>query len=558
MTRQLLERAVGHHRRGEGGAARELYRQVLAREPNQPDALHLLGLLSQQEGDPRRAAELIRRAIARDPRAPEFQRSLAGALLALDDREGAKQALRTALSLRPTDHEVALRLGAMLLEGGNPATALVYLRRAVELRPALAEPRVHLAAAYRRLERWADAEDAIRSALAHAPDDGTAHLVLGDLLTDIERYAEAETAYRRAVALLPDVPETHSNYGRLLERLGRLDESVRAHERALELDPALAGAHWSYGIALLRQGRLREGWGELAWRWRSADFVAHRYAFRQPEWRGEPLAERHILAWGEQGVGDEIMFASCIPDLLDTGARVTLAAAPRLVPLFARSFPAAEVISLGRLETEPPASDFHLSTGDLPRFFRPSVASFPSRAAYLRADPARVAAWRARLAELGPAPTVGISWRSQYMTAGRERSYTTLDEWAPILAVPGVTFVNLQYDDCALALATARDRHGVEIHAWPDIDLKDDFEATAALISALDLVVTVPNSVGELAGALGRPVWRLHRAPGTWTMLGTDRRPWFPSMRVFEANAGDVPGLMAQVAGELGRVGPDR
>jgi hypothetical protein len=148
---------------------------------------------------------------------------------------------------------------------------------------------------------------------------------------------------------------------------------------------------------------------------------------------------------------------------------------------------------------------------------------------------------------------VGISWRSGMMTAQRAKGYAALDQWGELLQTQGAVFVNLQYDNCALALATAEDRFGVRIHQFSDLDLRDDFGATAALISNLDLVVTVGNAVGELAGALGVPVWRLSPSPlPEWTMLGTDRRPWFPSMRVWQAaQLDDWPGLMNRVASEL-------
>jgi hypothetical protein len=334
-----------------------------------------------------------------------------------------------------------------------------------------------------------------------------------------------------------------------------LPESLEQHRKALALAPDLAGAHWSYGIALLRAGRLADGWQEIAWRWQAPGFVGRRYELARPEWRGEPLEGRSILVWGEQGVGDEIMFASCVPDLLATGARVVLACDGRLCSLFGRSFAGAEVVSLAALaESRAPATGFHLPAGDLPRFFRPDLASFPAGAAYLRPDPGLAALWRERVAPLGPGLKVGISWRSQHMTASRAQSYTTLDEWEPILRVPGIRFVNLQYDDCALALASAQDR-GTRVETWSELDLRNDFEGTAALMAALDLVITVPNSVGELAGALGRPTWRLHRSPGTWTMLGTTGRPWFPAMTIFEATgAGGVAELMARVARALAEV----
>ncbi len=587
---RLLQRAVALHQRGSLPEAAELYQQVLGLSGDHPDALHLLGLLAHQAGAPDTAIALIGRAIALDGGAPEFHLNLGNALhamgrsaeaaesfrratrirpdfaqahfnlgnalLALREGPAAAAAYRDALRTAPDLAEAHLNLGALLADCGDLPAAGGHLRRAVELLPDCAQAHLHLGFVLRGLDDWRSAETHLRAALELDPNLADGHLLLGDVLVDLERYPDAEASYRAAIVLLPNSAEAHSNLGRLLEFTGRLDESETEHRRALAIQPEHAGAHWSYAPALLKQGRLPEGWAEFAWRWRAAEFHAARYLFSQPEWRGEPPAGRHMLVWGEQGVGDEIMFASCLPELIATGARVTLACAGRLGSLFARSFPEAAIVDAGVLEGPAmPRADYHIAIGDLPRHFRSTVASFPDRPGYLVPDPARAAFWRDRLATLGPGLRVGLSWRSQLVTAEREKSYTTLPQWAPILRTPGVQLINLQYDDCALALADARDRLGISIRSWPDLDLKNDFEGTAALMAGLDLVVSIPNSVGELAGALGRPTWRLHRGPGSWTMLGTDRRPWFPLMRIFEGDGSrDFGIVIAAVAAALADV----
>jgi hypothetical protein len=250
------------------------------------------------------------------------------------------------------------------------------------------------------------------------------------------------------------------------------------------------------------------------------------------------------------------MFASCVPDLIAAAGHVTVAVTDRLVSLLARSFPQADVIDAQRItppDVEPFAIDYHAALGGLPRYFRPAIASFPTRPNYLVPDGARAQLWRDRLATLGSGLRVGISWRSSMMTELRARGYATLDQWGPLLQTPGVAFVNLQYDECALALATAEDQFGVHVHAWPDLDLRNDFEGAAALISSLDLVITIGNAVGELSGALGVPTWRLSPSPlPEWTMLGTDRRPWFPSMVVRQASCVDGwTEVIDRVAAEL-------
>jgi hypothetical protein len=236
----------------------------------------------------------------------------------------------------------------------------------------------------------------------------------------------------------------------------------------------------------------------------------------------------------EQGIGDEIMLASLYPDLIDAAREVVIECETRLVPLFARSFPKAEVRAQThdemRRET---VHDFDRATaaGSLIRWFRPSLDAFPDRSSFLVPDPGRVTAWQERLAEIGPPPYVGISWRSKIQTAERRLEYTRLDEWAGIFQVPGVTWVNLQYDDCNRELRDAETRFGVQIHRWDWLDLMNDFDEVAALITALDLVVAPFNAVSMLSGGLGVRTVAMGNRFG-WAELNAGRMPWTPSVVV--------------------------
>jgi hypothetical protein len=173
--------------------------------------------------------------------------------------------------------------------------------------------------------------------------------------------------------------------------------------------------------------------------------------------------------------------------------------------------------------------------GSLLRQFRPDLKSFPDRPRYLTPDPARVEHWRAQLAAL-PGPKVGLLWKSLVSNGARHRFFSPFEQWEPVLATPGVTFVNLQYGDCAAEIAEARRVLGVDIWTPPGIDLKKDLDDVAALCCALDLVVGPSNATTCLAGACGAPLW-LVSTPGAWPMLGTDRYPWYPQAKVFRPPA---------------------
>jgi hypothetical protein len=239
-----------------------------------------------------------------------------------------------------------------------------------------------------------------------------------------------------------------------------------------------------------------------------------------------------VLVYREQGVGDEIMFASCYADIIDAARDVVIECDARLTPLFTRSFPRADVRAQTfdgfRRET---MHDFDraIPAGSLMRWFRPTVDSFPDRGAYLVPDETRVAEWRHRLAELGPPPYIGLSWRSKIQTAERRLEYTRLEEWGRVFAVPGVTWVNLQYDECERELHDAETTFGVRIHRWEWLDLLNDFDEIAALVTALDFVVAPFNAVSMLSGALAIPTIAMGNRHG-WSELGTGRLPWLPSL----------------------------
>jgi hypothetical protein len=204
--------------------------------------------------------------------------------------------------------------------------------------------------------------------------------------------------------------------------------------------------------------------------------------------------------------------------------------------LLQRSFPTATVrgwafdLARGGELIDPPDYDRIIPAGSVPRWFRRDIADFPDRTSYLVADPERIAKWKERLGEFGR-PLIGFSWRSIVKTAERRLEYTQLREWGELFAVPGVTWVNLQYDDCERDLVAAERAFGVKIQRWSWLDLKDDFEEVAALMTCLDLVVAPRNAAAMLAGALGVPTVMMGNR-WDWSDLGTDRFPWSPTVEL--------------------------
>jgi hypothetical protein len=257
------------------------------------------------------------------------------------------------------------------------------------------------------------------------------------------------------------------------------------------------------------------------------------------------------------------MFANVLPDVMEAlgpDGKLVLAIEKRLVPLFQRAFPTADVGAHGTFNVETKTVRTTPSVGDMARIdlwaplasllqrFRSSVEAYPNRPSFLAADPKRVAYWREVLAEAPPGPKIGILWKSLKLDGARLRYFSPFDAWRPVLTTPGVTFVNLQYGDSDAEMAEARQRLGVTLWRPPGIDLKNDLDDVAALSCALDIVLGPANATTNIAAACGANVW-LISTPGAWPKLGTDRYPWYPQARVFNAPATDPWGaVMARIA----------
>ncbi|MCM8736304.1 tetratricopeptide repeat protein [Azospirillum sp. A1-3] len=557
---RLLEQAVAAHRAGSFAAAAPLYERVLAHRPRDPVALHLSGLLAHQTGRPERGEARIAAAVAAAPEYATAHISLGNVRLALGRAGPAAAGFRTALALQPGNAAALTNLGNALDALERSGAAVPLHRRATAADPDLAEAYDNLGAALARLGRWGEAERAHAQALRRAPALEAGWVNLSVALRRLGRPDAAERAGRRALALAPALADGMANRGRLLREMGDDGAAVVWCGRALAAEPGHAAAAFNAGVLDLTAGRLAQGWEGYDRRFDTRDLTSAARCPAVPLWTGGDLSGRRLLVWREQGIGDELMFAQRLPELIARagrrGGRIVVECDPRFVPLFARSFPQATVRAVPATPSEPvPDVDCHVPIGSLSRHLGASLAGFAGLEPALRADLAAVDGWRRRLAGLGEGLRVGIAWRSGQLDPDRMPDYTRIEDWRPVLTLPGLIPVNLQYGDCEAELAVARDAFGRAPHAFPDLDLRDDLDGTAALMSALDLVIAPATSTGELAAALGVPVWRLART-GDWTTLGTAVRPWFPSMRLFRTGPGQrVADLLPAVAAELARPG---
>jgi len=417
---------------------------------------------------------------------------------------------------------------------------------------------MELGVALGELGRTDAAENAFRAALAADRNIPDVHLNLGTLLERAGRFEEALSELDFAIVENPACVLAHFGRGNVLRQLTRVGEAIQAYEQAVACDPNFAKARFNLALALLLTEQFERGWTEYEWRGAGGDVAFDKYP--QPVWRGESLAQKTILVHAEQGIGDEILFASCLPDLIPQAQRTLIVCDPRLERLLARSFPTARVFGRGRRkDRQPPElpenADVRIPAGSIPQYLRPSVAAFPTRRRFLLPDPVQRRAWQNRYEALGPGKRIGISWQAGGQPAERQRRTIPLVNWIDILSQSNCHFVNLQYGSAKTELATLQAETGIHVHDWAEGDPLVDQDAFAAKLAALDLVISVGNATAHLAGALSVPTWNLlPKVPGwRWNLTG-EQSLWYPSVRLFrQSEAGDWTSVLAQVADELQR-----
>jgi len=471
--------------------------------------------------------------------------------------EDAVDSFHLAVHFAPARAEPHYHLALLAQKGGDLVAALEHVRRAIELRVDYADAHNLQGACELAAGDAAGAVVAFAKAVELAPSNAHFHSNLGYvLLRDLGDFGRGAAHLKEAMRLDGESFAIRCNYCAVLGYEGRTNEIINICNGLLDLRPDLHEARLSRALALLAQGRFAEAWPDYEARKHTrSNYLQRPYAFQK--WNGEVLADKTVLVYAEQGLGDEIMFASCMSEVLARAGRVILECSPRLVPLFARSFPGADVH--GADQSVPEANwlnsmgtiDFQVAAGSLPGILRRRREDFPSHAGYLRADPQRVDGWKARLHSDAQPLKVGIAWRGGMSSTRRNLRSVALTDLSPLLQTPGIRFVSLQHDATKQEIAAAPVSAGCSFDHWPEV--MADIDETAALVTALDLVITVCSATVHLAGALGRQAWVMVPAVAEWRYLESgDGMPWYPAIRMFRQNrSGEWETVVSKLAERL-------
>lgn len=596
-----LRQAADCFNAGDYTQAEALCQRVLKRAPRNPDALHLMGILRLSGGRAGEAIPLLRGSLRTSDRNIGALEALGTALLTVGDHPQAEQVIRRLMEMGGASPVRRMRLGIALASQGRLTDAIPHFEEAVRSAPDFADAHYNLGNALMELHRPQDALACFQRALALEPGHVDAQNALGTALQEVGRIDEAISAYHRAlelderhamahqnlgnalweqgrledaarcfaraIALKPDYVRAYSSLGAVRQEQGRSDEGIACLEQALTLNPGSAEAQYNLALARLSRQEFERAWSPyeqrvhcdgVRERVRRDAATLERFG-RLPRWRG-PAEEPHqtVAIWAEQGIGDQVLFSSLMPDLIAAGTRFVYEVDRRLLPAYERSFPGQRFVPL----SDPPdpvleQADRVLLAGSLPGLFRRQREEFARQPRkFLNARPERVAHYRRLLEASGAGLKVALSWRSSRVDRVGPKKTVPLAVFEPLVTLPGVRFVDVQYGDTAAERQALEAATGVRLTHFDEVDTFNDLDELLAMLEACDLLISTSNATVHVAGALGKPVWLLFPADNPpfhyWAHGGSYRSPWYPSVEIVtRADLADWASLIGHATGRL-------
>jgi tetratricopeptide (TPR) repeat protein len=488
------------------------FKEIISLNPDQASSYYNLGNALKDQGKLEEAIEAYNKALVLKPDYEAANINLGVAIqnwrTISEPRykfEDVIEANKKVLTFAHANAETLFNEGQILHALNKWDDAIALYGKAIAINPDYPQAHLNMGIALTHQDKFEEAIEAYNKALLHKPDYAEAYARLGIPLIGQGKLTQAIKAFKKAIALKPDDAEIYCNMGIALKNQGKLEDAIEAYKKALAIKPDYADVHRNLGLEFLKIGRISEGLEEYEWRWKTKDGSKMQRHFSQPLWDGrKSLKGKKILLWCEQGVGDMINWSYCLPFIASQAEHCILECQKKLVPLLARSFPNVEVKHENRsLDAERYDFDYHLPMGSL---YRHCITKLPldfKVDAYLVPDPVRVNFWRKRLHSIGKGPYVGISWKSGNMGSSRLPNYASISELSPILTLPDITFINLQYIDFEDDLAKIQKDLGVIVHNFDDLDHYDNLDEVAALSAALDVVVSVTSAVPIITAGVG-------------------------------------------------------
>jgi len=492
-------------------------------------------------------------------------------------------------NLGPWDN---ILFGRIALASDLPKDARSHFLKAQEALPNEGAVLVHLASAHAALRKWPQAIECMEDAISQRGDIAELHERHGIYLANAEKLDEsvwalnraidleprrstawallgerrlekndipgAEGAFTKAVMNDPDSPSGLWNLSLLAERRGDLDRAIEILTRQSERGVDSRRALHRRGLINLSRRNFGQGWTDYAARLKNnKEYWSWQHAMKAPYWAGEDLSSKHLVVWADQGLGEQILTAGLAREAIDRVGALTFACDPRLVALLQRSFPKMSVVSLEQLRDDGQSlrpADMQASLSELGAVLRPDMACFPDPQAFLIPDAKRVSEYRAQLSSRYPdRPLIGMSWRSKNPIVGDQKSSDLNTDWLEFFKAQPFGLVSLQYGDTTEELASIKEDSGIEIATVPDLNLTNDIDGFAALVAAMDVVISTSNTAVHMAGGLGRPTVAMipqgYGRPWYWFDDG-ETSPWYGDITLLRSQ-GDWTEVLREASARM-------
>jgi tetratricopeptide (TPR) repeat protein len=466
-----------------------------------------------------------------------------------------EQKRETFLNHNLDDFSKTHEKGLQLFASNQIAEAIQEFEKATTLAPASPEAFHNLGMSLEKIGRLEDSLKSYERTLELNPNLAPTHNNIGNVLRELGRPEKSLAYFKNAISLNPNYAEAYSNYGWTLYGLRKFNESLECYQKALTLNPELVAARFNLSLCQLIMGDLKNGWVNYEYRFEQPTYIKRQFSANTPQWQGQPLQDKSILIHAEQGLGDTIQFCRFITNLAALGARVYFEIQSPLSETLKDLDGVFEFVTNGQT---PPSVDYHCPLMSLPLALSTTLESIPNQAPYIFANKGKENFWKERLASIQK-PKVGLVWNGGFRPNQPELWGVNQRRNIPLALIKnlqhiGVHFISLQKGEMA-------EQELLEFQEgyWPHGNFSNfnnelnDFSDTAALISNLDLVISVDTSTAHLAGALGKPVWILSRYDGCWRWLssGSDS-PWYPTAKLYrQEQVGDWETVITTARNDL-------
>jgi len=531
------------------------YEKVATLEPDDPRGYLNMGMVSEKQGDFNQAIESYEKAVKINPNQYEALNNLSFLYF---NNKNFKLAVKCFEKLLDNNNnpEIFFYTGMCYQYLNNAQKAEYYYQKVLSDKIDNPDVFFNIANCLIKLEKMDDALDLLKKATQAKSDFYEAINKLGQLYDSKGDITNAIICFRKAIEIKNDYIDAHFNLGNALCKHKQYSEAIELYKRTISIDNNHIHAHCNLSLTLLLLGDLKQGFIEYEWRLKKDGYSTRNYSI--PKWEGQELEKKMIAIWGEQGIGDDIMFASIISDVINKGAKCVIECDNRLIPIYKRSFKGAVIIpnlDQNFYKNELKNIDYHIPVGSLGKYFRTSFNDFPNKSNYLKADPEKIDIIKRRYEKLGTGLKIGISWKSSSAEFGKQRT-VDLKHWEPILKCPELIFINLQYGDCSQEIEEISKTFNINIFNDESIDSLKNLDDFAAQIMALDLVITIDNATAHIAGALGINVWTMIPYYPDWPwLINNERTPWYPQMKLFrQSQNNNWNSVVAEIAVEAGNI----